>query len=172
MKKSSAVFLIALLAAALTVGAIAAAVAGARKKAGSYKRETIDRVDFTVENTQQSFSLADGGDFVAEITFTAAKTEAEFFAMIEDITVAGEGIVKTEVIPADAEGGYKAAVGAVLPAKDGKALPLRWTVRVYFSASGPGVVSPVLRVEFTSGVKREASDGRVFTVPLTFTVTE
>ncbi|MBQ6019518.1 MAG: hypothetical protein IJL26_04980 [Clostridia bacterium] len=172
MKKSLTVFLIVLLAAALIVGAAAVVPALAKKKTGNVKRETLDRVDFTLENVNQTFSYAEGGQYIAELVFTAKKTEADFYAVINDISVAGAGVEKTEVSCAADSAAQIPAIGAVLPAENGEPLLLKWTVRVYFSAENAGDIPLALTVDFTSGVKKEAADRRFWTAELMFSVEE
>ena len=172
MKKPFAALFAALLAAALVVGVAAIAVGAARRSSGSVRRETIDRVDFTVENIEQTFSLADGGAFSADILFTAKKTEADFYAMINDIAVTGAGIEKTDILPAADGGAVRSAIGAVLPAENGEPLEVKWIVHVTFAPDGAGEYPATLSVDYTSGVKLAAADRHIYTVPLRFTVTE
>ena len=170
MKRSLTVFLIAALAFALTAGALAVVLGTAKNKTGNVKRETIDRVDFTLENVEQTFSPADGGRYSAELTFSARKTEADFYTMINNITVSGAGVEKTEIECAPDSAEQKSAIGALLPAKDGAPLTMKWTVRVYFSAESAGEIPMTLTVDFTSGVKKEAANRSLWTADLVFRV--
>ncbi len=172
MKKTLTALFAVLLAAALIVVAAAVVPALAKKKAGEVTRETLDRVDFALENVEQTFSLADGGHYTAELVLTAKKTEADFYVQINDVTVSGAGVEKTQIECAPDSAQQQSAIGAVLPAKDGAPLEMKWNVRVYFSADAAGEIPMELTIVFTSGVKKEAADRRVFTVPLTFTVAE
>ncbi len=172
MKKTLTLILALALAAAVAGTALGLALGFAKQREGKIARETVDRVDLSFENTEQTFSLSDGSSYVAEIEFTAAKTEADFYAMINDLTVKGEGIEKTEILCADDSARQNSVFSAVLPASDGKALPMHWTVRVFFTAKAAGGIPALLTVDFTSGVKAAAAQRHLFEVPLTFIVTE
>ena len=131
--------------------------------------KTVNRVNFTLTNTEQTFSPADG-QYVAELQFTASKTEPDFYAVMNNISLSGMGFENLEVIPTE-----DTAVpfsGAVLPAQDGECEEMTWLLRITFSAQSGTTLTPTLTIDYTSGVKAEAANRRLFEAPLTFIIEE
>lgn len=166
MKKiiSSLICVLALFCFGMT--AVAVLSQKAEKAEGTAVSEIVDRVNFKVEGVKQTFSEADGS-YMAEIRLTAEKTEADFYAIMNDTEIKGMTYEKIEIVPADEENGVS-YYGAVLPAKDGKTSPLHWVVRIYFSSPQAQNLKPVLSIDFTSGVKKETATRHLFEQPLEF----
>lgn len=168
MKKTVAVVLCLLTVVATAVTAAAIFYGQARTAEGASRSETVDRVNFTFEGIRQRFQATDGA-YVAEIRFTAEKTEPDFYAVMNELTLDGMDFDRLEIVPEPESGGLP-FVSAQLPVADGKPTPAVWNIRIYFHASAGQTLRPSLSVDFTSGVKEQAASRRIFEQPLEFTV--
>lgn len=169
MKKIAVALVCVLLGLSVLIGGAAVVYQTAFNKTGSVVSKTVNRVNFTLTDTEQTFSPADG-QYVAELQFTASKTEPDFYAVMNNISLSGMGFEKLEVIPTE-----DTAVpfsGAVLPAQDGECEEMTWLLRITFSAQSGTTLTPTLTIDYTSGVKAEAANRRLFEAPLTFIIEE
>lgn len=169
MKKIAVALVCVLLSLSVLIGGAAVVYQTARNKTGSVVSKTVNRVNFTLTDTEQTFSPADG-QYVAELQFTASKTEPDFYAVMNNISLSGMGFENLEVIPTE-----DTAVpfsGAVLPAQDGECEEMTWLLRITFSAQSGTTLTPTLIIDYTSGVKAEAANRRLFEAPLTFIIEE
>lgn len=169
MKKIAVALVCVLLSLSVLIGGAAVVYQTAFNKTGSVVSKTVNRVNFTLTDTEQTFSPADG-QYVAELQFTASKTEPDFYAVMNNISLSGMGFENLEVIPTE-----DTAVpfsGAVLPAQDGECEEMTWLLRITFSAQSGTTLTPTLTIDYTSGVKAEAANRRLFEAPLTFIIEE
>lgn len=169
MKKIAVALVCVLLSLSVLIGGAAVVYQTARNKTGSVVSKTVNRVNFTLTDTEQTFSPADG-QYVAELQFTASKTEPDFYAVMNNISLSGMGFENLEVIPTE-----DTAVpfsGAVLSAQDGECEEMTWLLRITFSAQSGTTLTPTLTIDYTSGVKAEAANRRLFEAPLTFIIEE
>ena len=173
MKKIITALLAVILVVGIAVTAVALVYKNAEETAGSTASAVVDRVNFTFAPTQQRFTLGESENgYVAEVLFTAEKTEPDFYAVLHGLTVSGINSVRTEIAPAADSTLNVPLAEAILPVVDGKPAALQWKILIYFTAGGSGTFSPEITVDFTSGVKKEAADRHLYTVPLTFIVSE
>ncbi len=169
MKKIAVALVCVLLSLSVLIGGAAVVYQTAFNKTGSVVSKTVNRVNFTLTDTEQTFSPANG-QYVAELQFTASKTEPDFYAVMNNISLSGMGFENLEVIPTE-----DTAVpfsGAVLPAQDGECEEMTWLLRITFSAQSGTTLTPTLTIDYTSGVKAEAANRRLFEAPLTFIIEE
>lgn len=167
MKKIAVALVCVLLSLSVLIGGAAVVYQTAFNKTGSVVSKTVNRVNFTLTDTEQTFSPADG-QYVAELQFTASKTEPDFYVVMNNISLSGMGFENLEVIPTE-----DTAVpfsGAVLPAQDGECEEMTWLLRITFSAQSGTTLTPTLTIDYTSGVKAEAANRRLFEAPLTFII--
>lgn len=166
-----------LLIAGLSAGAFA--VANANKPvlpsltAVPYERTYIDRLDLHVDATQFVFMIDENGKYKLQFTFTAEKTEADFYAMLDDFYIFGMPYTDMTVTAATANGDTIAIPGAELPADYyGNTAPLQWTIEMQFETNEPVHYTPTLHLTYTSGTKYDLSETYRLEIPLLVKVSD
>ena len=116
----------------LLAGLSAAAAIRLTYKSASdgYVRQTVNRVDLSVDHTTLVFDPpADDGMLRGKVTVQIAKAEADFYGMLNSITIEGADAGQRVYAPARANGeGYDLPESLLLPAENGKTRPLSWTI--------------------------------------------
>lgn len=170
-------FIILLLAVFLLFGTsigVFATIGGKAPTAqsGEYGNPVADRVYFSVKNT--SFSLkknsADSEKFTITVFFSAKKTQADFYAILNSFTFSGlsyDSMVFT-ALNADTEG--KTANSTLLPAKDGEPVLLEWQVDITFNIVNKGTYNTKILLDFTSGLSEATAQQKLTEIPVTITV--
>ena len=139
-----------------------------KSAAGGYYRDIVDRLEITVDRT--AFTFQGGGAMQAELTLTLQKTEADFYALIDAVDVAGLEYDSLELICETPGIDPALPENMLLPVRDGESAPLQWKLLLTFTADAPATLTPVLEVSYTSGLTAETADGRLLQIPLTLTV--
>lgn len=139
-----------------------------------YKSLIENRMNFTVDKTDFSFSKTSEDDiFCLSFTVTAAKTEADFYAMLNGITLTG-GVFESVIYePGENNGEYNNPHSLIMPIGDnGKPLTLSWKVTATFrySSTLSKSFAPELQINYTSGLKIGYADSHILTVPINITV--
>jgi len=174
MKKTSVKILICVLlvlSLSLSVYAVQKAIKPT-SQTGGYEQKLLDRVNLSVENTDFVLTkTADGEEtFYITFTFSAGKTEADFYAEINSFSISG---IEFENIIFTADEANKTSVnpdGLILGVKNGKPIQYKWTAQMTFNIEEKGTYTPLLEIDYTSGTSKENSEDRYFSVPLTITV--
>ena len=162
-----AVFSVVLLAAALVT---ALAVSGTSEKTGDYKRDIVDRVSFYADATQFSFVRSENADEVYELGFqlTAEKTEADFYALLHSAEL--DGLDYDTMVFQSATGENLLPEELPLPAENGNAIPVQWTVRVRFPApEDQNTVDFSLVLNYTSGMTPDTAEEYILKIPMRIT---
>lgn len=155
----------------ILLAAFSAAAAIAAKKpaavSGHFYQKIIDRVDFAVENTR--FELVKDGEgaeeFILNLTLTAKKTEADFYAVIKDIQIEGMDYDSLEISDLSGVGGFSGRE-IVLPAENGETKEVKLLITLKFTCAGTEQISPALCVNYISGITRNTADEHYLSVPL------
>lgn len=170
MKKIILTTVCIIVALSISVTALAAYYGGAKEQSGSYISRTVNRVNFTLDNINQTFDYDENG-YVAEIKFTAEKTEADFFACLNSFSLNGMNYEKAEIVPLESDNSTNQIFdGAVLGVSGGKPQSSAWLIRIFFNGDSGDSFTPVLSIEYTSGVKKNMADTHVFETELKLTV--
>ncbi len=166
-----------LLIAGLSAGAFA--VADANKPvapsltAEPFDRTYIDRMDLHIDATQFVFMIDESGKYKLQFTFTAEKTEADFYAVLDDFYIFGMPYTEMTVTAASANGDVVAIPGAELPADYyGNTTPLQWTIEMQFATSEPVHYTPTLQLTYTSGTKYDLSETYCLEIPMVVKVSD
>ncbi len=174
MKKTGLKFLICFLLTVslpLSVFALNKAIKPDSQK-GEYEQKLLDRVNLSVENTDFVVTKSADGEetFFISFTFSAQKTEADFYAEINSFSI-NDIEFESIIFTADEQNGKSVNPdGLVLGAKNGKPIQYKWTAEMTFKVTEKGVYNPILEIDYTSGTNKENSEDRYFAVPLTITV--
>ena len=174
MKKTSVKILICILlilSLSLSVYAVQKAIKPTSQK-GEYEQKLLDRVNLSIENTDFVVTKTANGEetFYITFTFSAQKTEADFYAEINSFKISG---IEFESIIFTADEQNSTSInpdGLVLGAKNGKPIQYKWTAQMTFSITEKGTYTPLLEIDYTSGTSKENSEDRYFSVPLTIKV--
>lgn len=169
-KKTVAVIsaVLALILIPLGVAAVKNGIAP-KTKSGGFVQKTVDRINLTVDSTEFSFDFSDNGVYTLSFEFTAEKTEAEFYGRLDSFAVTGLDTEYTLLTAVDGSSEY-VLDAAVLPAKDGKAEKLVWSVEAPCKIDGRGTFTGEIAIEYTSGITQEQADSHLLKIPLTITV--
>lgn len=159
----------------LGIGITSIAIVGGKKPevvSGGYKSRIVDRLDITVENTDFTLkkSKENAEQFTLTLYFSAKKTQADFYAVINSFTlsdIAYDNIVFTAL---NEETQGKTLDSLALPAKDGEPQLMKWQVDITLSVVGKGTYSPNILIDYTSGINEGSSQNKLLEIPLTITV--
>lgn len=166
MKKTGILILCLLLALLTAVFAGAAAFQSAKEQHGAVVSQTVNRVNLSFENVEQTFSPSDNGEYMAQIAFSAEKTEADFYAVLHNLSCSGMGFDRMEILPAEDDLNNTPFAQAHLRASDGKCITSKWLIRLYFHAQSGTTLTPTLTLDYSSGVNEQTAARRLFEVPL------
>ena len=140
------------------------------QSSGSYERDIIDRVCFSVENTDFVLPGGTGGTEESELvfTFSAKKTEADFYAVIHSIELSGLDYRSMTFQAAEANRPY-IPEDLTLPAENGKPTELRWTVTVNFTADSAAAKDFELLIDYSAGMTPATADEHILSIPMHLT---
>ncbi len=159
--------LILIMAAVLLAAAVFTAIAVTRPSAneGSFERNIIDRVRFSVDHTAFTAARSDeDGLYEIAFTLTAEKTEADFYAVLHSAEL--EGLDYESMIFQTATGEAFPPQELPLPAENGKAIPVNWSVRVRFAAAAAQDTDFSLILHYTSGITQETAEEHFLRIPM------
>lgn len=172
-KKITAVLSVIVLIAGISFTVFA--IAGGKKpsvQSGQFENLIADRIELTVRNTD--FVLKKSTDeaetFTITCFFTAKKTQADFYAVIDNFeftSLAYDNIVFT-ALNEKTEG--KALNGLMLTSSDAQPDLYEWQADITLSVLGKGVYTSSLKIDYTSGMSQQTSQSRTVEIPLTITV--
>ena len=156
----------------LLVTSVITVIAGRNpdKSKGGYTRDIIDRVSFTVDNTRFIFTRSENAkeEYTLAFTLTAAKTEADFYAMIHSVEM--EGLSYNSMIFQTAAGDSYVPQDMILPSEKGKAAPVTWNVILTFSAPAKNTVDFSLKIDYTSGFTPDTAEEHILNIPMQITL--
>ncbi len=170
-------FCLVLLIAGLSAGVFA--VANANKPvlpsltAVPFDRTYIDRLDLHMDATQFVFMMDENGKYKLQFTFTAEKTEADFYAILDDFYILGLPYSEMTVTASSTNGNTVAIPGAQLPADYyGNTSPLQWTIELQFETAQPVHYTPTLQLTYTSGTKYDLRETYRLEIPMVVKVSD
>ena len=151
----------------LTVWAVKSGKAP-QSQSGSFTRKIIDRIDFSVENTEFVLEKAGNGpeDYTISFYFSAQKTQADFYGRIDSVKVNGLTYDNIVFVPQNDNCDGLTLTDMLLPVKDGEPAEVRWRADVTFTASDTRTLSPVLEITYTGGMSEETADTHILEIPL------
>ncbi len=139
---------------------------------GKFENLIADRIELIIENTQ--FTLKKTSDSVEDYTLTfyvtAKKTQGDFYAVINSFAIsdiAYDNIVFTALTDAAEK---KTLNGLLLGATDGEPEVYKWKVEMTLGILGKGEYTPVIKIDYTSGISEAAAQRKLMEIPLTITV--
>lgn len=164
--------LVGVLIISTSIAAVAGGYLSAEKKSGNFSSKILDRVSFEIDNTVQEFSLAslNDGQCIFQAELTAQKNEADFYAMINSITASGFDFSSVVVTPLQKFSEVCEPNGGVMPAKDGKAIPVGWDIKIYFTPNKKGTINGSIEVDYTSGAKKNVANRQILQIPIQIVV--
>ncbi|MBQ6863365.1 MAG: hypothetical protein IJO14_03905 [Clostridia bacterium] len=170
-------FLLVILTAVFTTGFFVAAEkqkpAEVYATGNGWESKYVNRVDFQIDSTEFVFIKSDNGKYVFRFTFTAEKTEPDFYAILDSFSLTGIPYTKLTITADDANDGVLMIPGSILPTtKQEKTAPLSWTAEVEFSAQQGVTYTPTLQIGYTSGTSYALKESYRADVPFTVKVTD
>lgn len=152
-----------LLLAGFSAGAFAYANAHkpneASLRAAPFEQIYIDRLNLQVDATQFVFMQQENGRYAVRFTFTAEKTEPDFYAVIDNFTITGLPYSEMTIRAASENGNQIMIPGAELPSDyDGSTRPLQWEAEIIIETDEPVTYTPTLILTYTSGTKYELTE--------------
>jgi len=165
MKKNRIIALASALAIIITASVIAAiAINRPVSSGGSYYRDIVDRVSFYVENTEFRLQKANSGEYQIDFSFSAKKTEPDFYAVINSIDV--ESISYKSLIFENTSGDDYTPENAVIPAENGKTKEISWDIKMTFSDAISENTEFYLVIDYVSGMTADTSDEHLLRIPM------
>ncbi len=144
---------------ALTAVSAWAVLGGERTAGGGYERNIIERVNFSVSQTEFAFDEPDeAGELPCYLTFSFNKAEPFFFARLDSLVIEGDG-VSGIVYEGDTAPEY-----TVVPDDAGLSWNIGFSVKYKRGVSAYPVK---LIVTYTSGVDQANVDSYIREIPLT-----
>lgn len=153
----------------------AISVVGGKKptvEAGSFENLIADRIEIKVENTE--FTLKKSNDspeqFTLTLFFSAKKTQADYYAMINSFNITGISYDNIVFTALNSETEDKTLDSLILPAKDGEAELMKWQIDITLTVSGKGTYESAIRLDYTSGINKNSAQQKIMDIPLEITV--
>lgn len=165
--KNKKIIITALALAIIIAASAALGIAANRQKAssGKYYRDIVDRVSFTLENTEFELTKSSGKDHEVVFSFTAKKTEADFYAVINSIDI--EGIsYKSLIFENTSNSENYLSENIVLPAENGEAKEISWNITMTLSGDISENTDFFFAVDYTSGMTPDTTDEHILKIPM------
>ncbi len=172
-KKITAILSVIILVAGISFTVFA--ITGGKKpsvQSGEFENLIADRIELTVKNTD--FVLTKSTDeaetFTVTCFFTAKKTQADFYAVIDNFeftSLSYDNIVFTALNEKTED---KTVNGLTLTASDAQPDLYEWQVDITLSVLGKGVYKSALKIDYTSGMTQQTAQSKTVEIPLTITV--
>lgn len=152
----------------------AAVIGGKKPDTASGKTENLisDRIALTLENTE--FTITKNSEeskkYTLTMYLTASKTQGDFYAVINGFEFSGiayDNIVFT-ALTEKAEN--KTIDELTLTATDGIPDEYKWQIDITLNILGKGVYSPVVKIDFISGMSESTAMEKLIEIPVTITV--
>ncbi len=174
MKKSTLVSILIcaalVIAVPLTVWAVKSGKAP-QSQSGSFSRRIIDRIDFSVENTEFVLKKSESGpeDYTISFYFSAKKTQADFYGRIDSVKINGLTYDNIVFVPQNDNCDGLTLTDMLLPVKDGEPAEARWRADMTFTVADAKPLAPVIEITYTSGMTQQTADTHILEIPLTIT---
>ena len=128
----------------------------------------MDRVDISADATEFTFQKPASANDPCEISFllTVQKSEADLYGRIDNITVNGLSYQKAVFLCQTPALENTVPENLLLPAADGKSVPLTWKVAVTALFPDKGDYQASLQINYTSGLTEVSADSRMLEIPL------
>ena len=140
-------------------------------QSGSFSRKIIDRIDFSVENTEFVLKKSSDGpeDYTISFYFSAKKTQADFYGRIDSVRINGLPYDNIVFFPQNDNCDGLTLTDLLLPVKDGEPAEVRWRADLTFTAADVRPLSPVVEITYTGGMSEETADTHILEIPLSVT---
>ena len=142
-----------------------------KNQSGSFTRRIIDRIDFSVENTEFVLKQSESGpeDHTISFYFSAQKTQADFYGRIDSVKINGLTYDNIVFVPQNDNCDGLTLTDMLLPVKDGEPAEVRWRADVTFTAADAKPLAPVIEITYTSGMTQQTADTHILEIPLSIT---
>ena len=136
---------------------------------GSFQRQIVDRIDFSVENTEFTLQKEAAGqeDYTVSFYLSAKKTQADFYGRIDSVRITGLNYDNIVFVPQNEYCDGMTLNDLLLPVIDGEPVEARWRGDLTFTAQSAAPLSPVIEITYTGGMTRESADTHILEIPLT-----
>ena len=156
----------------ISLAAITFAVLGNRpgSSEGKFENNYVNRVNITAEKTSFTIDkLNDGQKETLNLTLSAAKAEAEFYAKIQSISI--KGLNHDYAVWTSVEGSFDHPEGAILPVgSDGKPQTLKWSLTAPYIIPDKFTSDPVIEIRLLSGINEMLATESIIKIPLKITI--
>ena len=174
MKKTTLFSMI--ICAALVISVPVAAVGikngkAPRSQSGSFSRQIVDRIDFSVENTAFQLNKSETGpeDYTISFYIAAQKTQADFYARIDSVRINGLTYDNIVFVPQNDNCDGLTLNDLLLPVINGEPAEVKWRADLTFTAADATPLSPVVEIIYTSGLSLQTADTHLLEIPLSIT---
>ncbi|MCH5198465.1 MAG: hypothetical protein J1E34_06130 [Oscillospiraceae bacterium] len=166
MKRKKIIITAAALAIIIAVSAAIGMAANRQKTSrGKYFRDIVDRVSFTLENTEFELVKDETDDYEITFSFTAKKTEADFYALINSLDIEGINYKNLVFENTSASQNYSPE-NILLPAENGEAKRISWDIKMTFSNAISENTEFFFVVDYTSGITPDTADEHILRIPM------
>lgn len=139
----------------------------------AWESKFVNRVHLSVDTTEFVFMKSDADSYIFRFTLQAEKTEPDFYAILDGISLLGMPYTDLTFIPAEENADAIMLPGSVLPTTpQEKTAPLSWTVEVVFSVQEAVTYTPTLRLAYTAGTSYALKESYAADIPFTVKVTD
>lgn len=164
-KKNIIMTAVALMIILAVSAAMGIAVNRQKESKGKYYRDIVDRVSFSLENTEFELVKSETEDCEITFSFSAKKTEADFYAVINSLDV--EGISYKSLVFENTSGAQNyVPEDVLLPAENGEAKEISWNIKMTVSNDIVENTDFYFVVDYTSGMTPDTSDEHILRIPM------
>lgn len=171
-KKVIAVLISFILLTGIHAGVFAVQNTNANSQSGEFNTQIVDRINFSLKNTDYVLKKTKDGTetFQINFTFTAKKEEADFYAIINSFKISGieyDNII-FEAAEENKDNAYPDSL--VLSAENGTPVQYTWNATLTFTVNDKGTFSPCVEIDYTSGLTKQSASSHYLEIPLTITI--
>lgn len=140
----------------------------AKSSGGGYYSKTVNRMDFSVTNTDFVLEKTKEGaeSFLLETQIDIRKCEADFYAKIKSIEITGQKINRAVFYSTEEKGENYFPEDIII--RDDKTHT--WNCEISFEGIYPVETQAQLIIEYESGISLDTADAHRLTVPISITV--
>lgn len=151
------------------------AAVGAKKPdivSGKTENLIADRISVTVQNTEFTIKnkASAAEEYTLTIYLTAAKTQGDFYAVINSLKLSGISYSKMVFTALSEAAEGKTLDYLTLTAKNGVPEEYKWQIDVTLPIESKGEYAPEFIIDYTSGTKADAAQQKLMRIPLKITV--
>ena len=137
-----------------------------------WENPIADRISLSLENTEFTIKKAAQGSekYILTLYFTANKTQGDFYGQIKSFEFFGmayDNIVFTALTP---KAENKTLENLILTSTDGNPDIYKWQVDIAMNILGKGTYTPIVKIDFISGMTEKMKTEKFVEIPLKITV--